>query len=85
MVEATNSDQEEDDLNVVKNMNPLLPLGSLSTDVEHAVCERAGLEDGLADSSRPQTTTENILIARQIVVHEQAVEVFDEATLRLVQ
>lgn len=51
MVVSADCDKEKYDLNVVEHVDPLLTLRSLSTDVEHAVCEIAGVEDGLADAS----------------------------------
>jgi hypothetical protein len=32
-------------------VDPLLSLGSLSTDIKHAICECTGFEDRLADAS----------------------------------
>jgi hypothetical protein len=52
MIVAADGDQEEYHLYVVEDVNPLLSLRSLSTDVEHAVRQRTSLEDGLADSGR---------------------------------
>lgn len=53
MVVTADSYQEEHDLNIVKDVDPLLPLGPLSTHVEHAVCEVAQFEYGLGDTGRP--------------------------------
>jgi hypothetical protein len=55
VVVAADGDKEEHDLHVVEDMYPLLPFRSLTTNVEHAVCEVAELEDGLGDTSRPQS------------------------------
>lgn len=51
MIEAADRDQKQYNLYVVKDMYPLLPFGPLTTYVEHTICEVAGLENGLADTS----------------------------------
>jgi len=53
VVEATNRDQEQYDLYVVKDMNPLFSFRPLTANIEHAICEVTGLEYGLADTSGP--------------------------------
>jgi hypothetical protein len=34
-------------------MDPLFPFGTLATDIEHAICQVAELENGLGDASGP--------------------------------
>ena len=43
--------EKEDSRNILKAMNPLLPLGSLTTNIKHAVGELADDECGLSDTS----------------------------------
>ena len=53
MIVATDRDEEEHDLDIIKDVYPLFPFRSLSTHVEHAVCKAAGLEDRFTDAGRP--------------------------------
>jgi hypothetical protein len=46
-------DQEEQAIDVLEAMNPLLPLGSLTTDIKHSVAELAKIEDRLRYAGRP--------------------------------
>lgn len=50
MVVPADGNKEKNDLHVVKDVNPLLPLGPLSTDIEHAVREIAQLEYCFCDA-----------------------------------
>lgn len=52
MVEAADRHEEHDDLYIVKDVDPLLPLRPLSSYVKHAVCQVANLKNGLANPSR---------------------------------
>lgn len=52
VVVAANCDQEENDLDVVENVDPLLTFRPLSTDIEHAVRQVTSVKDSLADTSR---------------------------------
>lgn len=51
VVVAANCDQEEHDLDVVENVDPLLTFRPLSTDIEHAVRQVTSVKDSLADAS----------------------------------
>ena len=62
MVESADSDQEEHNLDIVEDVDPLLPFGSLSTNIEHLVREVSSLENGLADARRAETCAEDILV-----------------------
>lgn len=62
-----NGDQEQDSSNVLKAVDPLLSLGSLTTDVEHSVGEIADDEGGLGDTGSLDTRTEDILVGRKII------------------
>ena len=50
VVIAADGDEEEHHLHVVEDVYPLLTLRSLAADIEHAVGEIAGVEEGLADA-----------------------------------
>jgi hypothetical protein len=60
-------DEEKDGGNVLEAVNPLLSLGSLTTDVEHSVGEVTDDERGLGDTSGLDTRPEDILIVRHVV------------------
>ena len=51
MVVAANGDKEEDYVDVVEAMDPLLTLRPLTTNIEHTECKVAGLEDRFANTS----------------------------------
>lgn len=75
VVIATDSDQEEYHLHVVEDVDPLLAFRSLSTNIEHAVCEVTSVKDGLADAGGAETCAQNVLVGRQIVFGEEPVDV----------
>jgi len=54
-------------------MNPLLTLGTLTTNVEHAVGKIANDEGGLGDTGRLDTGTEDILVVGNVVRLSDAV------------
>lgn len=62
MVETTDCHEKQDDLDIVKDVYPLLSLRSLSTNVKHLVCEVARLENGLADARGTKSCSENVLV-----------------------
>ena len=41
VVVTTDGDKKQHDLNIVEDVDPLLPLRSLSADIKHAICEVA--------------------------------------------
>ena len=67
LVVLGDGDQEEDGGDVLEAVNPLLSLGSLTTDVEHAVCQVADDECGLGDTGGLDTGTEDILVGGEVV------------------
>jgi hypothetical protein len=54
-------------------VNPLLTLGSLTTDIEHAVGQIANDEGGLGDTSGLDTRAEDILVSGEVVGLSNAV------------
>lgn len=54
-------------------MNPLLTLGTLTTDVEHAVGKVANDEGGLGNTGCLDTGTEDILVVGDVVRLSDAV------------
>lgn len=56
-------DEEKDGGNVLEAVNPLLPFGSLATNIEHAICEISNDESSFGDTGRLYTRTEHILVA----------------------
>ncbi len=53
MIVTADSHQEEHDIDVLKDMDPLLALGTLPTHVEHTVGELTRLKDGFGDACCP--------------------------------
>jgi hypothetical protein len=54
-------------------VNPLLTLGTLTTDVEHAVGQIADDEGSLGNTGGLDTRTENILVSGEVVGLSDAV------------
>lgn len=59
--------EEQNGGDVLEAVNPLLALGSLTTNVEHAVCEVTNNECGLGDTGGLDTGTEDILVGGEVV------------------
>ena len=55
LVVTTDGDQKQQAVYVLEAVNPLLTLRSLSTNIEHAVCECSKVENRLGNSSRSQS------------------------------
>lgn len=70
MVVAADGYEEQDDLDVVEDVDPLLAFRSLSTNVEHAVGEVASVEDGLANAGGAESCTEDVLVGGGVVTLE---------------
>lgn len=73
LVVLGDGDQEENGGDVLEAVNPLLTLGSLATDVEHAVGQIANDEGGLGDTGSLDTRAENILVSGEVVGLSNAV------------
>jgi len=83
VIETANSHQEQDDLHVVENVDPLLSFRTLTTDVKHLEGQIARVEDGLADTCRPKACTQDVLISGNIVLFEKSAEVAHVAVVML--
>ena len=59
--------QEENRSHVFEAVNPLLPFGSLTTNIEHPVGQVANDESGFRNTGGLDTRAENILIGGEIV------------------
>lgn len=73
LVVLGDGDQEEDGGDVLEAVDPLLTLGTLTTDVEHAVGQIANDEGGLGDTGGLDTRAENILVGGEVVGLSDAV------------
>jgi len=62
VIVSTNRDQEEYYLHVVEHVNPLLPFGSLTTDIKHPIGEISELENSLSNARSTQTSSQNVLV-----------------------
>ena len=60
-------DEEKDCGYILEAVDPLLPLGSLSTNIEHPVGELADDEGGFCYAGGLDTGSEHILIIREVV------------------
>lgn len=67
LVVLGDGDQEENGGNILEAVNPLLTLGTLTTNVEHAVCQVSDDECGLGDTGGLDTGTEDILIGGKVI------------------
>jgi hypothetical protein len=81
LVIAADGGQEKNNLDVVEDMDPLLPLRSLSSNVEHTIGKIAQIEYRLADSSRPEARAEDVLVCWHVADHEESIYVFEKAVL----
>lgn len=62
-----NGHEEKDGCDVLKAVNPLLSLGSLTADVEHTVSEITNDESCLGNTRRLDTRSEHVLVVGQVV------------------
>jgi hypothetical protein len=60
-------------------MNPLLPLGSLASNIEHAVLQRTQIKMGLGNTGGAQPGSQNVLVTREEIAREESVEIYEEA------
>lgn len=67
LVVLGDGDQEQDGGDILEAVNPLLSLGSLATNVEHAVGQIADDESGLGDTGSLNTGAEDILVSGEVV------------------
>jgi hypothetical protein len=67
LVVLGNGNKEEDSGNVLEAVNPLLSLGPLSSNIEHAIGEVSNDERSLSDTCSLDTGAENILIVGHVV------------------
>lgn len=72
-------DQEEDGGDILETMDPLLTLRTLSTDIEHPVCEFADDECGLSNTGRLNTRPQDILVVWHVVVLRDAGDIVEVA------
>ena len=62
-----NGDEEEDGGDILKAVYPLLPLRSLTSDIEHAVCKLADDESSLSDASGLHSRSEYVLVVGEVI------------------
>lgn len=67
LVVLGDGDKEQNGSDVLEAVDPFLALGSLTTNVEHAVCEVTNDECGLGDTGSLDTGTEDILVGGEVV------------------
>jgi len=62
-----NSNEEEDSGDILKAVDPLLSLRTLSTNIEHTVCKISNNEGGFGDTSGLYTRSEDVLVIWHII------------------
>lgn len=67
LVVLGDGDEEENRGDILEAVNPLLTLGTLATDIEHAVGEVADDEGGLGDTGGLYTRPEDILVVGHVI------------------
>lgn len=82
LVVLGDGDQEENSGDVFEAVNPLLPFGTLTTDIEHAVRQVANEESSLGDTGRLDTRAQNILVGGKVVGLSNAVDGVEVAKQR---
>lgn len=75
VIETADGYKEQDDLYVVENVDPLLSLRALTTDVKHLEGQVAGIEDSLTDTCRPKACTQDVLVSGDVVLLKQSAEI----------
>lgn len=83
LVVLGDGDQEEDGSDVLEAVDPLLSLGTLSTDIEHAVRQVADEEGGLGDTGGLDTGAQDILVGGHVVGLRDALNRVEVARRRL--
>jgi hypothetical protein len=63
-------------------MDPLLPLRSLSTNVEHSTSVGTHVENGFDDARGFEPGTEDVLVIGNVILSEKAVDVLEVAVRR---
>jgi len=85
LVVLGNGNKKQDRGDVLEAMNPLLSLRSLSTYVEHSVCEVADDEGCLGDTSSLDTRSKDILIVGHVITLGDTLDVVEVVSGRIVQ
>jgi|SRR6267142_623445 len=78
-------DQEDEGSDILEAVDPLLPLASLTTDVEKLIRKLANLESGLSDACRLDTTPKDVLIIRIVTRVGHAIDSAKVVNGRVVQ
>lgn len=77
------SDQEEDCRDILKAMDPLLSLGTLSSNIEHAVGKVSNDEGGFGDTRGLDTGAKDILIIWHVIMLSDSFDVIKVARQRV--
>jgi hypothetical protein len=79
LIVLRDGDQEENGGDILEAMDPLLTLRTLSTDIEHPVCELADDEGGLCNTGGLNTRPQDILVVWHVVVLGDAGDIVEVA------
>ena len=79
LIVLRDGNKEEDSGDVLKAMDPLLSLRSLSSNIEHTVCKVSNDEGGFSDTSSLDTGAQNILVIWHVVMLGNALDVVEVA------
>jgi hypothetical protein len=79
LIVTANSNEEEQAVNILKAMDPLLALRALSSNIKHAVCQVPQVKDRLCDTRCAQARAQHILVCRHIIARKEAVDIFKKA------
>ena len=80
LIITTDSHQEEQAVHILEAVDPLLPLGPLTTNIKHSIDVTTKVKDRLGDACRAEPRAEYILVSRQIIDSKEAINVGKEAT-----
>jgi hypothetical protein len=67
LVVLRDSNQEDDSSDIFKAVDPLLSLGTLTTDVKETVVEVTDVEAGFSDTGGLDTGSQDVLVGREVV------------------
>lgn len=68
LVITADGDEEEQAVDVLETMYPLLPLRSLAADIEHPVRKLAQVENRLGDTGCPQSRSQQVLVVGDVAL-----------------
>lgn len=80
LVVATNGDKEEQTVDILKAVNPLLALRTLSANIKHSVRELAEIEYRFCDAGGTESGAQEILVVGNITISPNSINILYKAS-----